>query len=93
MGIINTSPESFYKKSIKKRTQIYDAAQQMEQDGADFIDLNVKIVVDLNDVDEKYHETFVNVLTSKYLGVVSFGDNPFSRCEPSTKKYWWQFWK
>lgn len=39
MGIINTSPESFYKKSIKKRTQIYDAAQQMEQDGADFIDV------------------------------------------------------
>jgi len=39
MGIINTSPESFYKKSIKKRTKIYDAAQQMEQDGADFIDV------------------------------------------------------
>ena len=39
MGIINTSPESFYKKSIKKRTKIYDAAQQMEQDGSDFIDV------------------------------------------------------
>lgn len=39
MGIINTSPESFYKKSIKKGTQIYDAAQQMAQDGADFIDV------------------------------------------------------
>lgn len=39
MGIINTSPESFYKKSIKKGTQIYDTAQQMEQDGADFIDV------------------------------------------------------
>ena len=63
------------------------------KDGHEFIDLNVKIEVDLNDVDEKYHETFVNILTSKYLGVVSFGDNPFSRCEPSTKKHCWQFWK
>jgi len=39
MGIINTSPESFYKKSVKKGTKIYDTAQQMEQDGADFIDV------------------------------------------------------
>jgi hypothetical protein len=39
------------------------------------------------------HEVFVNMLTSKYLGVASFGDNPFSHCEPTTKKHWWQFWK
>lgn len=39
MGIINTSPESFYKKSVKKGTMIYDTAQRMEQDGADFIDV------------------------------------------------------
>ena len=39
MGILNTSPESFYKKSIKKISQIADAAKQMEEDGADFVDV------------------------------------------------------
>ncbi len=39
MGILNASPESFYKKSVKKGNQIANAAQQMEQDGADFIDV------------------------------------------------------
>lgn len=63
------------------------------KDKGEFIDLNVKIEVDLNQVDEKYHELFVNMLTSKYLGVASFGDNPFSKCEPTTYKKWWQFWK
>jgi len=63
------------------------------KDNGEFIDLNVKIEVDLSQVDEKYHEVFVNILTSKYLGVASFGDNPFSKCEPSGKNKWWQFWK
>lgn len=63
------------------------------KDKGEWIELNVKIQVDLNEVDEKYHEVFVNILTSKYLGVASFGDNPFSKCEPSIKKHWWQFWK
>jgi dihydropteroate synthase len=39
MGILNTSPESFYKKSIKKGKEIAHTAQQMEQDGADFVDV------------------------------------------------------
>lgn len=39
MGILNVSPESFYKKSIKQGQQIQDAAIQMEQDGANFIDV------------------------------------------------------
>jgi hypothetical protein len=59
----------------------------------EWIDLNVKIQVDLSQVDEIYHEIFINLLTSKYMGVASFGDNPFSRCEPINKKHWWQFWK
>ena len=63
------------------------------KDNAEFIDLNVKIEVDLSETDEKYHEIFVNMLTSKYLDVASFGDNPFSLCKPMNKKHWWQFWK
>jgi len=39
MGILNASPESFYKKSIKKPNEIAEAAKQMEVDGADFIDV------------------------------------------------------
>jgi dihydropteroate synthase len=40
MGIINTSPESFYKKSVftDKKT-ISETAKLMEEDGADFIDV------------------------------------------------------
>ena len=40
MGILNTSPETFYKKSIiTSRTKIKNAVIQMENDGADFIDV------------------------------------------------------
>jgi len=40
MGILNTSPESFYKKSVKTtKQQITDTIKQMEISGADFIDV------------------------------------------------------
>ena len=40
MGIINTSPESFYKKSvITDKKIIGETAKLMEEDGADFIDV------------------------------------------------------
>jgi len=40
MGILNTSPESFYKKSIKTtKHSIVQTIRQMEEDGADFIDV------------------------------------------------------
>jgi len=40
LGILNTSPESFYKKSIKStKQQIVNTVKQMEIDGADFIDV------------------------------------------------------
>jgi dihydropteroate synthase len=40
MGILNTSPESFYKKSIKTTKQnISNTIKQMELDGADLIDV------------------------------------------------------
>lgn len=40
MGILNTSPESFYKKSIKtSKTMIKDTVKKIEDDGADFIDV------------------------------------------------------
>jgi len=40
MGILNTSPESFYKNSICiSKNQISNLAKKMENDGADFIDV------------------------------------------------------
>ena len=40
MGIINTSPESFYKNSIKTtKTKISQAVAQMEDEGANIIDI------------------------------------------------------
>jgi len=39
MGILNTSPESFYKKSIKRGREIRDAVKLMESNGADFVDV------------------------------------------------------
>ena len=39
MGIINTSPESFYKKSVASGRRLADVAKQMEEQGADFVDV------------------------------------------------------
>jgi len=40
MGILNTSPESFYKKSISiTKQRIVNAVNKMEEEGADFIDV------------------------------------------------------
>ena len=40
MSILNTSPESFYKKSINTtKTDIKNSIKQMENEGADFIDV------------------------------------------------------
>ena len=39
MGIINTSPESFYKKSITSGRRLAAVAKQMEEQGADFVDV------------------------------------------------------
>lgn len=57
------------------------------------VSLNVEIIADFAEIDEKYHEIFFNVLSSKYLNKVSFGENQFSKCLPVIKRKWWQFWK
>jgi len=57
------------------------------------ITLNVDVVADFATIDKKHHEIFFNVLSSKYLNKVAFGDNPFSECKPIVPRKWWQFWK
>ena len=55
--------------------------------------LSVKIEADFNTVPEQYQEVFINMMSVKYLNRVSFGDNPFSQCQPEPKRKWYQFWK
>ena len=57
------------------------------------IELSVDIIADFAEIPEKYHEVFMNVLTSKYINKVSYGENPFSQCKPIIKRKWWQFFK
>jgi len=55
--------------------------------------LSPKIEADFNTVPKDTHEVFLNIMAAKYLGRVSFGDNPFSQCVPAPKRKWYQFWK
>jgi hypothetical protein len=56
------------------------------------VQLQVTITADFSTIPEKYHEIFLNVLSSKYYNKASFGDNAFSQCRADDIK-WWQFWK
>lgn len=57
------------------------------------ISLNVEIAADFDSIPKEYQEVFLNMIAARYLGRVSFGDNPFSQCLPTPKRKWWQFWK
>lgn len=64
----------------------------VQHDGSP-ITLMVEIKADFNTIPTEYHEVFLNVMSSRYLGKVNFGDNPFSQCKPVQKRKWYQFWK
>lgn len=57
-----------------------------------WVELDITISADFNTIPDEYHEVFTNMLTSRYMGRVSYMDNPFSKCHLPPKK-WWQFWK
>jgi hypothetical protein len=57
------------------------------------LSLSVEISADFDSIPEEYHEVFLNMMSAKYLSRVSFGDNPFSQCQPAPKRKWYQFWK
>jgi hypothetical protein len=57
------------------------------------IALSIDIVADFDTIPEEYQEVFLNMMAARYLGRVSFGDNPFSQCVPIPKRRWWQIWK
>ena len=72
--------------------QTYNSLQLITPDDGS-IELNVEIKADFSKIPENYHEVFLNIFSSKYVGTVSFGDNPFSICKPAPKRKWYQFWK
>lgn len=57
------------------------------------VTLDISISADFATIPDEYHEVFLNMMTTRYYGKVSFGDNPFSKCLPIDKKRWYQFWK
>jgi hypothetical protein len=57
------------------------------------LSLSVEISADFDGTPEEYQEVFLNMMAARYLGRVSFGENPFSQCLPAPKRRWWQFWK
>ena len=57
------------------------------------LSLSVEVSADFDTIPEEYQEVFLNMMSAKYLGRVSFGDNPFSQCQPIPKRRWYQFWK
>lgn len=79
--------------NIKTSTivKMYETFTVVTEEGP--VSLNVTITADFNEIPKRFHEIFLNVLTSKYMNKVNFGTNPFSECKPVQKKKWWQFWK
>ena len=75
-----------------KNVELKETLYLMVENGK-FIDLDVNIVANFENIPEQYREVFINMMTTKYYGRVSFGDNPFSKCTPPTRKKWYQFWK
>ena len=75
-----------------KNVELRETLSLMVENGKS-IDLDVKIIANFENIPEQYQEVFINMMTTKYYGRVSFGDNPFSKCTPPTRKKWYQFWK
>ena len=74
-----------------KNVELKDLLTLVTDEGP--IDLDIKIIADFDSIPPKYHEVFINMMTSKYYNKASFGHNPFSECSPPKVKKWWQFWK
>ena len=79
--------------SVKQSTVVTleEDFQLLTEDGV--IVIKATIECDFQEIPQKYHEVALNILTSKYINKVSFGDNPFSKCKPLPKRRWYEFWK
>lgn len=56
--------------------------------------LDVSIKADFENIDEKWHPTFMQMMTARYGGIVKTYDNNSPFIDTTKKKRrWWQFWR
>jgi hypothetical protein len=64
--------------------------------GEESIDLVVEIKADFESIPPEWHQTFIQMMSARYGGVIKCYDNPqikpFEKL-PKTKRRWYQFWK
>jgi hypothetical protein len=87
--------ELTYQKSIPnllikntKQVTLYDKLSL--EDGKTIVELEIKIETDLQLIPKKYHESFINMITTKYFGKVYISNNNVSSIEPIEKQSWLQ---
>ena len=81
---------------VLKTTKLVELRDKLELSvsGKETVFLDVVIRADFENVDEKYHTTFMQMLTARYGGVVKCYDNQSPFIDTTRKKRrWWQFWK
>ncbi len=88
---INLGSGSNMNITTSKLVSLHETLKLLHNDKT--YELDVKIEADFNKIPEDVQEVFLNIMMAKYYNTVSFGDNPFSRCIPASKKRWWQIWK
>ena len=91
MSEVNLGQGSNYLVKTTKPVAMWDSLTVIN--GSKTLVLDVKIEADFDTIPEEYQEVFLNMMTSRYYGRASCGDNPFSQCQPSPKRKWWQIWR
>ncbi len=91
MSEVNLGQGSNYLVKSSKLVTMYDSLTVMNEGKT--ISLDVKIEADFDTIPEEYQEVFLNMMTARYYGRASFGDNPFSQCQPVPKRKWYQLWR
>ena len=91
MSEVNLGQGSNYLVKTTKPVAMWDSLTVIN--GSKTLVLDVKIEADFDTIPEEYQEVFLNMMTSRYYGRASFGDNPFSLCQPVPKRKWYQLWR
>ena len=91
MAEVNLGQGSNYLVKTTKPVAMWDSLTVLNEGST--ISLDIKIEADFDTIPEEYQEVFLNMMTARYYGRASFGDNPFSQCVPVKTKKWWQLWK
>jgi len=91
MKEINMGEGSNYLVKTSKPVTMWDSLTVLNEGKT--VSLDIKIEADFDTIPEEYLEIFLNMMTARYYGRASFGDNLFSQCQPVPKRKWYQLWK